>query len=115
MKYGWRRIMAKYAMKNNLVNMDASLRKIKTVFEDELLLLTHGSVMNNVRDKIAVVDHAVLRRMGERLSIINMILNCREFQMTPFFSPSEEAGAPGFVIHKKGQYNKRIKSNDKKA
>lgn len=108
----------KYKMKQSgsgIITMDASLRKLKTVFEDQFLLLTRGNVMNNVRKKVAIVNYEVLRNMATQLSMVSMIINCREDQMTPFFEPSTKVGAPGFVITKKGEFDPRRKGNDKKA
>ncbi len=108
--------MAKrYKMSPQLYDMDSSLRKLKTVFEDKLLLLTRGSVVGNVRERVMDINIDVLRRMAERLSIVSMCVNVRDAQITPFFYPAKQIGEPGFVISKKGKLDKRFKSNDKKA
>ena len=109
----------KYKMKGQkgqgIITMDASLRKLKTVFEDQFLMLTRGNVMNNVRKKVAIVNYDVLRNMANQLSMVSMIINCREDQMTPFFSPCDKIGDPGFMVVKKGEYDPRRKGEDKKA
>ena len=110
----------KYKMKqskttSSLITMDSSLRKLKTVFEDQFLLLTRGNVMNNIRKKVAIVNYDVLRNMASQLSMVSMIINAREDQITPFLSPALKAGMPGFVISKRGEYDPRRKGTDKKA
>lgn len=108
--------MAKrYKMKEgNLISMDSSLKKIKTVFEDQMMLLTRG-IASNVRTKVMEINFATLRSMVRRLSIINMIINCREMQCAPFFEPAREIGDPGYVICKKGKLDKKFRGKDKKA
>lgn len=108
----------KYKMKSSghgIITMDSSLRKLKTVFEDQFLLLTRGNVMNNVRKKVAIVNYDTLRNMAAQLSMVSMIINAREDQITPFLYPARRTGDPGFVVSKKGEYDPRRKSEDKKA
>jgi hypothetical protein len=99
----------------DVINQDASLRKLKTIFEDQFLFMTRGNVMNEVRKKVAIVDYEVLRNMASQLSMVSMIINCREDQLTPFFSPCRNVGMPGFIICKKGEYDPKRKSEDKRA
>jgi len=93
----------------------SSLQKLKTAFEDELLYFGTSSVYSEVRKKIFSVDFETLRRMAERLSIVSMIVNCREQQSLPFFFPATELSQPGFVIFKKGKFDKKFKQKDKRA
>ena len=93
----------------------SSLQKLKTAFEDELLYFGTSSVYSEVRKKTFSVDFETLRRMAERLSIVSMIINCREQQTLPFLSPATEISQPGFVIFKKGKFDKKFKQKDKRA
>ena len=94
---------------------DASLKQLKTKFEDQLMYLTQSSAHSEVRERWASISYTVLRRMAERLSAVSMIINTREQQIMPFLIPATEVGQPGFVIYKKGKQDKRFKSNDKRA
>lgn len=102
--------------KNSLFTMDSSLRKLKTEFEDQMLMLTRGNIAGNVREKVMGIDYKVLRRIGERLSIVSIIINTREMQIMPFLSPATDIGAPGFVICKKGGFGRKaLKTPDSKS
>ena len=97
---------------------DATLKQLKTKFEDQLLFMSQTSVYQGVRERYLSINFETLRRMAQRLSIVSMIINTRQQQLTPFFSLSREIGQPGFVICKKGEFSKkyrRSKKNDKRA
>ncbi len=94
---------------------DASLKQLKTKFEDQLMYLTQTSAHSEVRERWMSISSTVLRRMAERLSAVSMIINTREQQIMPFLIPATEVGQPGYVIYKKGKQDKRFKSNDKRA
>jgi len=108
--------MAKrYTSNKTLYTVDSTLKKLKTVWDDKLLLMTRGGVSANVRERVMTLNYGVLRNISERLSIVNMIINCREMQLMPFFEPARLFGDKGFAISKKGKYDKRFKGKDKKA
>ena len=96
-------------------NYDASLQKLKTKFEDELMYLTTTSIHAEVREKWLSISYDVLRKMSEKLSMVSMIINTREQQITPFLSPVEEINQPGFIVYKKGSFDKRLKKKDKRS
>lgn len=97
---------------------DSTLKKLKTVFEDKWFYLTRGGIAHDVRERVMTLDFQVLRNIARRLSVFNMCVNCREHQLTPFFQRATELGAPGFIVCKKGEFDrafKRKKNPDKRA
>jgi len=107
--------MAKIIRGAKKYTYDASLRKIKTKFEDQLIYLSQTSAFSEVRERWLSISYDVLRRMAERLSVVSMIINTREQQIMPFLSPAEEINQPGFIVYKKGNKDKRLKRKDKRA
>ena len=93
--------MAKVIRGAKKYTYDSSLRKLKTQFEDQLIYLTHTSAFSEVRERWMSLGYEVLRRMAEKLSIVSMIVNTREYQVMPFLMPATELGQPGFIIYKK--------------
>ncbi len=109
--------MARKKNKEGKTLHEASLQKIKSAFNDQLMLMSRSSIASDVRSRIMDVNYITLRAIARRLSIVSMCINCREQQIHPFLEPAKELGAPGFVIAKKGEVGKRVlgKSNDKRA
>lgn len=107
--------MAKVIRGTKKYTYDSTLAKLKTQFEDQLMFLTHSAAFSEVRERWMSIGYDVLRRMAERLSVVSMIVNTREQQIMPFLIPASEIGQPGFIIYKKGNRDKRLKSNDKRA
>jgi len=102
-------------VKNALYTEDATLRKLKTVFEDKMMFLTRGGVASDVRERFMDVNFETLRNIAHRLSIANMCINCREQQMMPFLKPAKEIGDTGFVVTKKSHTSRQFRGKDKKA
>lgn len=94
---------------------ESTLRKLKSEFEDKLLFMSQGSIVDNVRTRALAINFQVLRNAAQKLSIANMIINTREMQIMPFLHPTKEVGEPGFVISKKGKLDRRLKKKDKKS
>jgi len=101
--------------KKGSYNFDASLKTLKTHFEDSLMYLSRTGIHAEVRERLLSIDSKVLRKMAEKLSFVNTIVNCRQQQVMPFLSPAREINQPGFVICKKGTVDKRLKRKDKRA
>ncbi len=107
--------MAKIIRGTKKYTYDASLKKLKTQFESQLMYLTHSTAFSEVRERYMSLNYQVLRTMAARLSPASMVINAREQQITPFLKPVSEPGQPGFVIYKKGKKDKQLKSKDKRA
>jgi hypothetical protein len=87
----------------DLVNLEASLKKIQSSLTDPNILNWIGSGgARGIREKILKIDYNVLRNVVDRVPLINSIINTRVDQICGYASyvSEEEAreGAEGFRI-----------------
>jgi len=102
-------------VKKGSYNFDASLKTLKTHFEDQLMYLSRTGIHAEVRERFLSIDYGVLRKMAEKLSFVGTIINCRQQQVMPFLHRTREMEQPGFIVCKKGVVDKRLKKKDKRA